>query len=198
MTVSMSRRVSEKVQRGAISPASVISRASKPSRERCAPIEAAALTEPAARRVSATILGVTTSVLVAWNDLLVFTSPKASATRIRSGPTANLPRPHTTAAPPAARNDRPRVVSGPNSHRSTFLSELITRLRMVITGGHKNKRAAGKTPALPRRPAPRTVYDTRERMHGQARSESAAPPVRTPPAPRPPPPQQRPVRPRQA
>ena len=58
----------------------------------------------------------------------------SAPTRIRSG--SGIARPHTTAAPPAARNDRPRVVSGPNSARSTFLIELITRLRMVITGGH--------------------------------------------------------------
>src|SRR5580700_2117500 len=44
MTASMSSSVSWNVPRGAISPASVISRARKPSPVRCAPIEAAALT----------------------------------------------------------------------------------------------------------------------------------------------------------
>ena len=44
MTASMSSRVSWKVPRGAISPASVMSLARKPSPARCAPIEAAALT----------------------------------------------------------------------------------------------------------------------------------------------------------
>ena len=44
MTASMSSSVSWKVPRGAISPASVMSLARKPSPDRCAPIEAAALT----------------------------------------------------------------------------------------------------------------------------------------------------------
>ena len=47
-------------------------------------------------------------------------------------------------------------------------------------------------------PASRTVHGTRERMHRQARSESAASLVRTPPAPGPPAPQKGPARPRQA
>ena len=44
MTASMSSRVSWKVPRGAISPSSVMSLARNPSPDRCAPIEAAALT----------------------------------------------------------------------------------------------------------------------------------------------------------
>ena len=72
------------------------------------------------RAISAETMGSTTS---------------SSPTRIRPG--SGIARPHSTAAPPAARNDRPRLVSGPNSARNTFLSVLITRLGMVITGGHR-------------------------------------------------------------
>src|SRR5262249_29521556 len=39
-------------------------------------------------------------------------------TRTRSG--SGMPKPHTMAAPPAATNDRPRVVSEPNSPRMSF------------------------------------------------------------------------------
>ena len=58
------------------------------------PHPAVALAQPAARRGGPRQrqdLGVTTSVLVVLNDRLISTSPNASATRIRSGPTVNFP-----------------------------------------------------------------------------------------------------------
>ncbi len=44
-----------------------------------------------AARGSATIFGVTTSMLVVLNERLISTRPNMSATRTRSGPMVNLP-----------------------------------------------------------------------------------------------------------
>src|SRR5204862_1772874 len=77
----------------------------------------------------------------------------SAPTRTRSG--SGIARPHTMAAPPAATNDRPRVVSEPNTPRMAYL--LAPRPGLTAAAGGAGRRSglpparAGAAPRWPPR-----------------------------------------------